>query len=961
MNMRFGWRRLQAAVTTSVLIAWWQIRRSRSQLLLAGASIVIAMLLVVLSPLYVHQALEDGFERALARSNQQAINAQLQSNLTVTTTLSLPDLFGASDYAARDQAVRTTITQQVGRYLLPQSRQALQLSDIKINASASAGGLQALSLIGTKIDSLASSLTIVQGRLPNDQDRSLDAVITPPTAQALHLVVGSALTVPLPLPPLATTANGGNSQPPTIPIQIVGIAQLSPTSMSPFAQQYNYLQPARYVGTSGDVLTEYPVLVAQSAFFAALMPPAVMQALEIDDATVALWWVFQPDFSHFDVDHLGDISNRFAHLADTANQTLTADPTNMYTIASSLVGEDRPIQIYAAQVQVAAAPIIILLVDILGLLFFFITLMAELVIDGQLSTIAQLRMRGISRARILGGYLWLSFSLVLGALLMSGAVALMLGRFFVPDLMPGDVATGAGMQTIIRGLPYALLVASFSLVILWVTMGIGLQSDAMIVRRESGRVLHIPIWQRFHLDLALGFVLLVAFGISAYAMQTTTDPKTATQLAPLSLVAPTLLVIAGVLFLLRLLPWMFQQAALLAAANRGAVPFLACLQLARTPATILRLLLVFVLTVAFGVSSVVYASTQDARISDVAAQQVGADFSGEIGSQSLPLSPSLSAIYQRYAAIPGVTAVAAGYEDQGNPVVNANTSLINVIAIDAQAYQLAAIWPGATDPKTVRHLLQMLISHRVSSIAADTVPAIVDANTWNAFHLSAGALFHLNMTGYADTSSMRFVALGEVPTIPTVDVVQAGILTDLLTYDGVFQHDTALATPNPDMVWLRTQSDTASLRAVTMALASGGTALANYQNRYAIAAQIRSDPVAALILHILALGLIFPLLLSFIGNLIALWTQMQQQVTLLALARALGMSPAQVRHLLTWEMGLMQVIAVVFGCLFGVLLAMTLAPALVVTTTLPGNLATPLAVYVLQTALPIQWYSRRQL
>lgn len=66
------------------------------------------------------------------------------------------------------------------------------------------------------------------------------------------------------------------------------------------------------------------------------------------------------------------------------------------------------------------------------------------------------------------------------------------------------------------------------------------------------------------------------------------------------------------------------------------------------------------------------------------------------------------------------------------------------------------------------------------------------------------------------------------------------------------------------------------------------------------------------------------------------------------------MLPGQIRNLLMWELGVMQGAALVLGCVFGGILAFTLTPALVFTTTSPNTLQTPLAFYQIQTVLPVR-------
>ena len=66
--------------------------------------------------------------------------------------------------------------------------------------------------------------------------------------------------------------------------------------------------------------------------------------------------------------------------------------------------------------------------------------------------------------------------------------------------------------------------------------------------------------------------------------------------------------------------------------SRTLVPFLPLAQLARTPQYMLRMVLLFALIVAFAVYVLIFSASQESRVADLAAQQVGADITGLIPS-----------------------------------------------------------------------------------------------------------------------------------------------------------------------------------------------------------------------------------------------------------------------------------------------------------------------------------------
>ncbi len=943
-RMRERWINLSAVF----IVGWRQIRNSWGLLVVAGLGIMLAVMLTVMLPFYAYLTLDARLHDIIDR-NQNAFLGTENPNIIISIDLQPFQLdsngFGGMPYDQRDQQLRALVQQQLGAYLQPQSWHIIQTSPLNLQTQTPLGSPQLLEVVAAPPSELGSQPTFVQGHAPQDGQITLDSNEVPQidgalpvdAAQELHVTVGSILTVP---------ATDGTS---LIHIRITGIFNAPVPSVNPFFHFDDFKTFHEVGATGGPGPVTYFMLVPQQSLLAAADHFGFDQLSP--SSTISLYWFYQPNFSKFTLDNLGDVTNRLANIKDTINQSLTTTAQVQYNVVSSLIGSNSEIQIYQAQVAVAGIPIIILLIDIASMLIFFVSLIAELLVDSQGGIIAQFRARGLSRAQLFGAYLLQSLGLAAGSLILGLAAAFAADHLLLPRLLPaGTYHPIITLQTgIIRWLLFALIVAGSALVAMWLATAVALQSDVLSARREAARSTRKPVWQRLHLDLALVLILLVTFGISTYALATTTDAQTAALLGPLSLMAPTLLVVAGILVMLRVLPWLFRQGAQLVTRNRTSVPFLALLQLSRTPQYILRMVLLFALIVAFSVYVFIFSASQNSRVVDLADQQVGADITGLLpGNQTTNLPDQ----QRTFAALPGVASATLGLYDEGSPIIANGISLVNVLAIDTDTYGRTAIWPGESGSATTS-LISTLQRERRQALDGDYVPAVVDVSTWNAFHLTQGAVFHLDLSGY-NNSSMKLIAVAEVPSIPSLDATQPGILVDFLTYAGVRQMDTGNPVPVPDIVWLRARNHTTALAQVRAAITKGSTKLEDVKDRMTIESSLRKDPLAALITTILAVGLVLPLVLAFIGNLIAIWVQMREQVVQFALLRALGMVPTQIRNLLTWELGVMQGTALVLGCVFGGILAVTLTPALVFTTTSPDALQSPLAFYQLQTVLPVR-------
>src|SRR5260221_13329989 len=103
--------------------------------------------------------------------------------------------------------------------------------------------------------------------------------------------------------------------------------------------------------------------------------------------------------------------------------------------------------------------------------------------------------------------------------------------------------------------------------------------------------------------------------------------------------------------------------------SRGMISMLALAQMARSPRQAIRMTLLLALAIAFAIFTLVFASSQSQRISDIAAYESGADFSGDIplAAQHLTVQGETA----KYSTISGVTSVTVGYTGTG---VTAGTS-----------------------------------------------------------------------------------------------------------------------------------------------------------------------------------------------------------------------------------------------------------------------------------------------
>jgi hypothetical protein len=237
----------------------------------------------------------------------------------------------------------------------------------------------------------------------------------------------------------------------------------------------------------------------------------------------------------------------------------------------------------------------------------------------------------------------------------------------------------------------------------------------------------------------------------------------------------------------------------------------------------------------------------------------------------------------------------------------------------------------------------------------DAIPAIVDQQTWDTFHLKQGKRFILR----GEVGGITFVAMGKVSHIPTVNDnaqnfggggdLSSGLLVDYQSYAVVYDYlikrmqnpsfnfgrgGPSVVTTN--YVWLSTNSDSKTLAAVRRALNSGPLQLSTLYDRRATMQKLSSDPLSLNLVGILILGALVPLLLAWIGCLIASWFSARQRHTIYGVLRALGCAPQEMARVLVWEQAIVYGTAIVLGVLFGLLTSLMALPSLVLTSTIPG-------------------------
>src|SRR5260221_3343952 len=190
--------------------------------------------------------------------------------------------------------------------------------------------------------------------------------------------------------------------------------------------------------------------------------------------------------------------------------------------------------------------------------------------------------------------------------------------------------------------------------------------------------------------------------------------------------------------------------------SRGMISMLALAQMARSPRQAIRMTLLLALAIAFAIFTLVFASSQSQRISDIAAYESGADFSGDIplAAQHLTVQGETA----KYSTISGVTSVTVGYTGTGVTAGTSPTLPLQIRAVDARAFAHTAIWTPQYSSQSLASLMAQLVARQG---AAANVPVIIDAVTMSTLGLQVNDSFTLSVNNLP-YSTLNCMVIAEV-------------------------------------------------------------------------------------------------------------------------------------------------------------------------------------------------------
>jgi putative ABC transport system permease protein len=552
-------------------------------------------------------------------------------------------------------------------------------------------------------------------------------------------------------------------------------------------------------------------------------------------------------------------------------------------------------------------------IPLLGLVAYFVILIAGLVIQRQSMEIAMLRSRGVSRWQVLGIYLLEGLllgllALIPGPLLGELAALLMTWVRSFLDLLPvRDLPIELTQDAWQRAWQILALLIAASVVPAFAAAGHTIVS----YKSERARLTRGPIWQRLGLDLILLAVVLYGYfqlnqrGTIAFlgVQASTGDPFT----SPLLLLAPTLYIIAFGLLSLRLFPPIITVLTWLSDRLRGIVAVTALRYLARTSATYIGPVLLLVLTLSLSIFTASMAQTLDRQLFDQIYYTTGGDM--QITDRGRPYTPAgggtaLEFVSARdYLNIPGVQAITRVLKSPAT-VPTANGSVqAQFVGIDRSNFAGIARWRSDYADEPIAALVSRLNT---------TENVLISRELADTYGLKMGDRLTLQVYGGTGNFEMPVVVAGIVKLFPTVYPEVGPFIVGNIGH--AFSH---AGGPYSYDLWLKLADD-ASRTTVELGIRNLGVDFIERGYAPKDTSTERGRPERQGLFGLLSVGFVASAFLTALGFLFYSGLSFQRRFIEFGMLRAIGLSSRQLSGLLAAEQALILGIGAIAGTLIGV-------------------------------------------
>jgi putative ABC transport system permease protein len=731
---------------------------------------------------------------------------------------------------------------------------------------------------------------LIGGRFPEDSDPAagepIEALISIECLEVLEFVLGQSYEFSYTLDPNPDVGRYTRTQR-KLPFQIVGV----------FRVKDEYVNSAEFYQRPS---FRENLFITEETFKSI----AGMEGIKI--GWVTWYWLF---------DHTGvrvhDLPGLVAGMVTLESEAAQISPAVRWSRGPLTVW-----QRFVGQSRVLRTLMFALSIPILGIVFYYIILAAQLMVNSRRTEIAMLQSRGAGKAQICASYVieWC----ILGAIAM--AVSPYLGL-----LIAQVMGASRGFLSFVdrQPLPAQLfsdpyVVASIALAATVAMIIVPVLSAArqsiVNYKQEVSRKHRMPIWQRIPMDL----ILLVFSGWGYYTLRQQAEAGIADQsviLNPSLFLIPAVLMLGVGLLTLRVFPWLIRLLDSLTSSWSGVAWNMTLKQLYRSPEQYNPLILLIILTLALGIYSSSTARTMDRNFTDRVSYQMGA----EVILNETWVQPSPPEIMGPEGEPTGEVAAAEAYEPpfyvhENLDGVEAAARVMRINATVTSPSRLGGVTILAISPhefaKVVWYrdgLLDYHVNSYLNLLIARPGGVLISESALQRAQLEPGDMISVQLRGVTDPLQLQILA--PVKYWPT-----------LYPDDGIFaiadiDYVRSVLPIEPYAVWLKMAPD-ASLSEIVQKLSEEGVYVASTKDLRNVLIEGIRDPQRMGLYGMLSTGFLVAALITVMGFLLYTFLSLRSRMLQFGVLRAIGLKVRQLMLMLVYE----QVFTVGLGVAVGTIL-----------------------------------------
>jgi putative ABC transport system permease protein len=573
---------------------------------------------------------------------------------------------------------------------------------------------------------------------------------------------------------------------------------------------------------------------------------------------------------------------------------------------------------FSQEVSRLTQQLVIMILPVSGVVLYFVTLVASLLVSRQQQEDVTLRSRGMSRLGILSVHvlMWLilaGIALAIG-LAASPFVVRLVGRttsFLRFDDVNSNLVPILSLQAIEAGVLTSLLAISSGLFLAWRTTGQNINS----FRQSSARASR-AWWQRMYLDVLLLIpALYVLYTLKQQGGLVTSAENPFSD--PLTFLGPTLFSLGLTLLFLRVWPFMMRLGGGIIAYTSNVSLLMALRELARSIGRYRGTLLMMCFTLSLIGFTASMASTLDKSLEDSVDYKIGANAvlitavdaqtdqsTASDGTQTTTVTgfnaPPVDDLYR----IDGVNLVSRVGRYPGRLVLASKRVDGTILGVDRAA--MAAVALSRPD------YADMDMGDVFNRLAGNRTGIIMNSKAAKDNNLRIGQEVTLQVSALNTWYDMKVPIVGLVNYFPTLD--PKGGFFAITNIDPIFE---TVGTYLPYDVWMSLKPS-ADPNTVQQKVRESGFPVVRWLDPNTALEAARSAPSRRGVLGFLSVGFVASIVLTLVGAVIQNAASFRAQAAQLGSLRAMGLSGGSVGSYLILVQGMAASSGVLSGTFIGV-------------------------------------------